>query len=150
MNELKEDLKQKVPALETVREGFKGLTFTNDETKHKKLIQYIFRRWELFLTKTYELEPAQISIEHIAPQTEVKLEHCVGSIGNLLPLGGQINNIADTKDFKSKIGLYKQSKLSTVAEFVNKYEGRTDWTEKEINERTIEIADLAFMQIWKL
>ena len=150
LKELKDDLKQKVPALETVRECFKGLTYTNDETRHKKLIQYIFRRWELFLTKTYELEPAQISIEHVAPQSEKKLAHCVGSIGNLLPLGGQINNLADTKDFKTKLKLYKQSKLSIVAEFVKKYEGRNDWTEKEINERTVEIADLAFTQIWKL
>lgn len=150
LQELKEDIKQKVPALETVRAGFKGLTYTNDETRHKKLIQYIFRRWELFLNKTHELEPAQITIEHIAPQSEKKLAHCVGSIGNLLPLGGQINNLADTKDFKAKIELYKQSKLSIVAEFVKQYEGRNDWTEKEINDRTIEIADLAFTQIWKL
>lgn len=150
LKELNDDLKQKVPALETVREGFKGLTYTNEETRHKKLIQYIFRRWELFLAKTQELEPAQISIEHVAPQFEKNLEHCVGSIGNLLPLGGQINNLADTKNFKAKVELYKKSKLSIVTEFIKKYEGRNDWTEKEINERTVEIADLAFTQIWKL
>lgn len=150
LKELKEDLKQKMPALETVKEGFKGLTYTNDETRNKKLIQYIFRRWEHFLFQTDELEPAQNSIEHIVPQSEKKLEHCVGSIGNLLPLGNQINNLADTKDFKAKIELYKDSNLSVVAEFVKKYEDRTDWTEKEINERTLEIADLAFTHIWNL
>jgi len=67
-----------------------------------------------------------------------------------LPLGGQINNLADAKDFKAKIELYKESKLSIVAEFVKKYEGRNNWTEKEINERSEEIADLAFIQIWKV
>lgn len=150
LNDLKNDLIQKVPPLETVREGFKRLTYTNDETRNKKLIQYIFRRWEQFLFQTDELEPAQNSIEHVVPQSDKKLEHCVGSIGNLLPLGGEINNLADTKDFKTKIELYKESKLSIVAEFVKKYEGRTDWTEKEINERTLEIADLAFTHIWNL
>ena len=150
LKELKEDLKQKMPALETVREGFKGLTYTNDGTRDKKLIQYIFRKWELSLSNTDELEPAQNSIEHVASQSEEKLEHCVGSIGNLLPLCGQINNLAGTKDFKAKIELYKDSNLSIVADFVKKYESRIDWTEKEINERTAEIADLAFMHIWKL
>lgn len=150
LKELKDDLKQKVPALETVREGFKGLTYTNDETRHKKLIQYIFRRWELFLAKTQELEPTLISLEHVTPQSERNLSPCVGSIGNLLPLGGQINNLADTKNFKAKIELYKKSNLLVIAEFIKKYEGRNDWTEKEINDRTVEIADLAFTQIWKL
>ncbi|MGA9111606.1 MAG: DUF262 domain-containing protein [Smithella sp.] len=37
---LKDDIKQKVPALETVREGFKALVFTNAENRHKKLIQF--------------------------------------------------------------------------------------------------------------
>lgn len=147
---LKEDLKQKVPAPETVREGFKALVFTNEETKHKKLIQYIFRRWEIFLDQTNELEPAQITIEHVAPQSDAKLAHCVGSIGNLLPLGGVINNLVNAKDFQAKIILYKQSKLSIVAEFVKKYEAKKAWTETDINDRTVEISDFAFTKIWKL
>lgn len=150
LEELKEDLKQKVPTPETVKYGFRGLIYTNDQTRHKRLIQYIFRRWELFLTKTYEVEPAEFTLEHVAPQAEKKLAHCVGSLGNLLPLGGQINNLADTKNFKDKVELYKASKLSIVAEFVKKYEDTTIWTEKEINERTEDIAELAYTQIWKL
>jgi Protein of unknown function (DUF1524). len=150
LKDLKEDLKQKVPAPETVREGFKALVFTNEETRHKKLIQYIFRRWEIFLAQTNELEPAQITIEHVAPQSDAKLTHCVGSIGNLLPLGGAINNFADTKDFQAKIVLYKQSKLSIVADFVRKFETKKEWIETDINDRTVEIADLAFTKIWKL
>lgn len=150
LRDLKEDIKQKVPTLETVREGFRKLVYTNDETRHKKLIQYIFRRLELFLSKTNELEPAQITIEHIAPQSDEKLAHCIGSVGNLLPLGGMINNLADANDFKDKIKLYKQSKLSVVIEFVKKCEIKKDWTESDINNRTIEIADLAFTKVWKL
>ena len=150
LTELKEDLKEKVPALETVREAFKALTLLNDETKHKKLIQYIFRRLEVFLTETNELEPAQITLEHIAPQSDVKLAHCVGSIGNLLPLGGIINNLADTKNFQEKIQLYKKSRLYVVSEFIKKNENKTEWTENDINERTLEIADLAFTKVWKL
>lgn len=44
ISELRNDLKQKIPALETVMNGFRNLVFTNEETRHKKLIQYIFRR----------------------------------------------------------------------------------------------------------
>jgi uncharacterized protein with ParB-like and HNH nuclease domain len=150
LRSLKEDLKEKVPALETVREGFKALVFTNDETRHKKLIQYLFRRWEICLAQTNELEPVQITVEHVAPQSDAKLASCVGSIGNLLPLSGAINNLADTKDFQAKLALYKQSKLSIVTEFVKKFETKKEWTETDINERTVEIADLAITKIWKL
>jgi uncharacterized protein with ParB-like and HNH nuclease domain len=150
LKDLREDIKQKVPALETVREGFKALVFTNEETRYKKLIQYLFRRWEIFLRKTNELEPAQITIEHVVPQSDAKLAHCVGSIGNLLPLGGTINNLADAKDFTAKIALFKQSKLSIVAEFVKRFQAKKEWSEGDINDRTVEIADLAFTKIWKL
>lgn len=150
LRDLKEDIKQKVPVLETVREGFRKLVYTNDETRHKKLIQYIFRRLELFLAKTNELEPSQITIEHVAPQSDAKLAHCTGSIGNLLPLGEAINNLADAKDFKAKIKLYKQSRLSIVADFVKKYKNTKDWTKREIDDRTVEIADFAFTKVWKL
>lgn len=150
LKELKDDIKLKVPALETVREGFKTLVFTDEETRHKKIIQYIFRRWELFLNQTNELEPVQITIEHVVPQSDTKLAECIGSIGNLLPLGTAINNLADTKDFQAKIALYKQSKLSVVSEFIKKNGNKSAWSKDDINERTIEIADLAYTMIWKL
>ena len=150
LQEMRDDIKQKIPVLETVREGFKKLIYTNDETRHKRLIQYIFRRWELYLGITNELEPAQITIEHIVPQSDKTIPDYVGSIGNLLPLGGTINNLADTKDFKTKVNLYKQSKLSIVTGFVKKNEAKTDWVVSDINDRTVEIADLAYTQIWKL
>ena len=111
--------------------------------------QYLFRRWEIFLSQTNELEPSQITIEHIAPQSKTNLGNCVSAIGNLLPLGGTINNLAQAKDFQSKIDLYKQSKLSIVADFVKKYQGQKEWLEDDINNRTLAIADLAFTKIWK-
>lgn len=147
--EVKEDIRQKLPALETVKEGFKTLAYTNDETRHKKLIQYIFRKWEIFLGKTNELEPAQITIEHIAPQSDAKLAHCIGSIGNLLPLGSTINNLADAKDFQTKVALYKQSKLTIVSEFVKAHETKKEWAEADINDRTAEIAEEAYNKVWK-
>lgn len=147
--DLKADIKQKLPPLEAVREGFKKINYTDDEAKHKKLIQYIFRRWELFISKTHELEPAQITIEHITPQSDRALGDAVGSIGNLLPLGEEINNLASAKEFKKKIKIYQQSKLAIVNEFVSKYKTNNEWTKKEVDDRTIEIADLAFTKIWK-
>lgn len=150
LNELKADIKQKLPVIETVREGFKSLVYTNDETKHKRLIQYIFRKWEIYLGQTNELEPSQITLEHIVPQSDIKLSHCVGSIGNLLPLGGAINNLADAKDFKTKINLYKQSKLLIVSDFVTKNGSKMDWTETDIINRSTEIADLAYKEVWKM
>lgn len=147
---LRDDLKQKVPSVEATREAFKKLSFTDDETRHKKLIQYIFKRWEMWLQGTNELEPSQITLEHIAPQSNEALVQCVGSIGNLLPLGGTINGLAGAEDFKSKLELYKGSRLCVVREFLSHYGECQEWGEAQINARTIEIADLGYNSIWKI
>jgi len=67
-----------------------------------------------------------------------------------LPLGEKLNSDAEADDFKAKVRSYKQSKLMVVAEFVKRYGRLEHWGEQQINNRTAEIADVAFTQIWKL
>jgi len=150
LSELKTDLMQKVPPQEAVRDGFRKLAYTTDETRHKKLVQYIFRRIELHLSKTNEIDVGTITIEHIAPESDAALADSVGLLGNLLPLGTALNNQAAADSFVKKIPLYRNSTLRVVGDFVGRYGSQTTWTEADIDNRTTELADLAFTHVWKL
>ncbi|EHL07329.1 hypothetical protein HMPREF0322_01889 [Desulfitobacterium hafniense DP7] len=147
--DLNVDLKEKLPAQNTFVENFGNLYFTNDETKHKRLIQYIFKTLESSLRKTDELEIANITLEHIIPQSTVMLSGAVGKIGNLLPLAGSINNLVDRKDFKTKMVLFEKSELRVVKEFIKENSTKDNWTEEDILQRTEKMAIMAYNNIWR-
>lgn len=99
---------------------------------------------------TNELEPDQITLEHIASQSKGNLVLSVGSIGNLLPLGQAINQLADTDNFHLKIEHYKKSELALVKEFVEKYKAKQEWIEEDVVQRINDIALLAYENIWTI
>ncbi|MCP3741446.1 DUF262 domain-containing protein [Rossellomorea sp. BNER] len=146
--DFKSTLESKLPSKEEFTKGFRKLYFTNDQTKDKKLIQYIFKKWEGHLRRTQELTTYHFTLEHIYPQTPPR--EFVGYIGNLLPLDGDINNKIDKKPFPRKIELMEPSELEVVKVFIEKYEGKVEWEEDDIKQRTKEIAVLAYDEIWSL
>jgi Protein of unknown function DUF262/Protein of unknown function (DUF1524) len=148
--DLRIDLRQKVPPQEIVRDGFKKLSYTDDETRQKKLIQYVFRRIELHLSETNEIDIGTITLEHIVPQSDSSIGDDVGLIGNLLPLGTALNNQAGEDGFEKKLKRYKDSKLHIVRDFVAKCGAKATWTKGDISNRTAALADLAYAQIWRV
>ena len=92
-----------------------------------------------------ELVPNSFTIEHILPES-VATEY-VGMIGNLLPLGEQLNNDLSNKAFKSKMTRYPESQYTTVKRFVEENKEKEEWGEKEIVERTKCIANVMYYNI---
>ncbi|MBM7691645.1 uncharacterized protein with ParB-like and HNH nuclease domain [Peribacillus deserti] len=148
LNELKEILKEKLPSFDEFTNSFKKLHFTNEETKDKKLIQYIFKKWEAYLRQTNELTVNHFTLEHIVPQSTVG--NNLGTLGNLLPLDGDLNNKIDRKPFPEKIQLMRDSELHVVQEFISKYEEKLVWEETDIEARTEMMAKTAFEEIWNV
>lgn len=68
-------------------------------------------------------------------------------IGNLLPLGEQLNNDLSNKNFKSKMTRYPESQYTTVKKFVEENKDKEEWGEKEIVERTKCIAEIMYHSI---
>ena len=123
----------------------------NEETKNKKIIQYVFNRHERHLRKTKELAIDLISLEHVAPQSIAKsMKDTYGKIGNLLPLDADINSEAGSKAFKLKINTYKKSQLKIVDQFAKKYAGLPLWDAAQIDLRTDELAQISYEKIWVL
>ncbi|CDA09269.1 DUF262 domain-containing protein [Intestinibacter bartlettii] len=154
INKLIEDLKSKIPDYDIFRLNFEKIIFTNKITKQKQLIQYIFKKMEKVSRTTDELTVNNISLEHIMPQSENK--DCVGKIGNILPLDKKINSDMGNIEFSEKIKCLEGktenegSELNVVKEFVKKYKDIDKWDEECINNRTQDLANKSYNEIWTL
>ena len=148
VTELIETLEKKRPSRESFLDKFKGLQFLNENTINKKLIQYIFTKMERKLRQNIELEPNDLSLEHITSQSDLNLSAVTkGSIGNLLPMGQEINGKANTKSFQAKKDTYKNSDYKIVESFLLNNPQST-WTEQDINRRTIQLGEMSYDVIW--
>ncbi len=148
IDRLLDTLGQKRPTQENFIDKFAKLQFINGNTSHKKLIQYIFIKFERSLRNTNEFEPSDLSIEHILSQSTSDVdEEIIGSIGNLLPLGQSLNGQANVSDFSTKKQIYQNSDYQIVQEFVSS-ETQSQWTPEHINTRTNALAIRAFTDVW--
>ncbi|WP_176140704.1 GmrSD restriction endonuclease domain-containing protein [Halobacillus salinus] len=148
LEELKGKLGAKIPPQQTFVRSFGNLWFTNEETKDKKLIQYIFFNIERHIRQTNELIPGENSLDHLNPQSNVSLPE-VGRMGNLLMVGKDLNERMGSKPFAEKKPMLKESELEVAKEFLANYDSKEEWSSQEINERTNEMAIRAYNVIWE-
>ncbi|MBD2000772.1 DUF262 domain-containing protein [Leptolyngbya sp. FACHB-541] len=138
-------LKSKLPSFDEFEVGFSSLIFTKNKTRHKKIIQYILSR---FMGKNINGLPIDykfVSIEHLLPQSRGD-EEIVGSIGNLILVDKETNNV-DLRDFDflQKISILQSKKYPIDADLL-----KSQWTEKEIKERTKSMSLKAYCELWNI
>ena len=144
INNLMTDLKEGIPDYSIFEKQFEKIVYTSAKEKDKKLVKYILKKLDTHYSSN-ELVPNSFTIEHILPES-VATEY-VGMIGNLLPLGEQLNNDLSNKNFKSKMTRYPESQYTTVKKFVEENKDKEEWGEKEIVERTKYIAEIMYHSI---
>lgn len=144
INNLITDLKEGIPDYSIFEKQFEKIVYTSAKEKDKKLVKYILKKLDTHYSSN-ELVPNSFTIEHILPES-VATEY-VGMIGNLLPLGEQLNNDLSNKNFKLKMTRYPESQYTTVKRFVEENKDREEWGEKEIVERTKCIAEIMYHSI---
>lgn len=149
INDLIARLGDRLPSETTFLEKFKKLKFTNSFTKDKKLIQYLFIKMELHTRDSNEFYPENLTLEHILSQSAGN-DNCIGAVGNLLPIGEQLNGDAGTRPFPQKINTYRNSDYRIVQTFVQENEHKTIWERQDIESRTEQIARMAFHDVWSL
>lgn len=150
LSNLTNELRSKLPSKDIFEQKFVKLWFTNAKTKDKKLIQYIFRTIEKNKRTTSELTTDMITLEHIRPQSDTAAKRYSGFIGNLLPLDGVINNLADTAVFQQKLNHFRSSELKIVEEFVNENQSANNWTESKVNARSKSLSDYSYDHVWNI
>lgn len=145
IEELRQKLKSRLPNEDKFREGFLKLKYLRNYSKDKKIIQYIFGYFESVNQVASELRPDSITLEHILPQSS-GTEDYVGAIGNLLPLGKDLNEKAGDKEISEKIEYYEKSQFSLTRQFTAKHPSQ--WGKKEIIDRTVELAQECYSSMW--
>lgn len=150
ITELISSLNERKPTKENFIEKFSKLQFMNNNTANKKLIQYIFIKMERNYRGTGEFEPQDLSLEHILSQSGSGVaSEIIGSIGNLLPMGQQINGRANTADFNRKKIIYEESDYKVVENFLID-NTQNEWNVANIQLRTNQLAELAYDTLWSL
>lgn len=148
INQLLMFYREKEPSIELFKQKFADLKFTNQYTRDKKLIQYIFSKIENSFRHTDELSINNISLEHIDPQSNSNGNY--GWLGNLLPLDKLLNEQCGDKNYIDKLNIYSQSDLKLVQEFLNKYKIETIWDKSNQDKWFDYLTDLAYNRTWKL
>lgn len=145
IDELVQKLKRRLPTSESFKDKLVKLSFTNDNVSQKKLIQYLFIRLERD-TSSAEFEPKDLTIEHIMPQASGNT--MAGLLGNLIPLGSKLNELADTCSFDQKLNIYANSDFETVKRLISLKTYDKGWNEQEINEWGAELARWSVEVFW--
>lgn len=147
LTELKKKLKDKLPHYLEFESNFVGLGYTKVMAKQKKLVQYVLAKLDHYHTSGIPIDYEQMSIEHLAPQSQsIKSQH-VGNIGNLLLCEKSFNsNVLKDKDFDAK----KSALLSSQIALDKPIRDAAEWTAKEVAGRARYLSQIAFEKVWKI
>ena len=152
--ELKTAMARVIPTDTAFKDAFKTASVSK---------QYLARYYLMTLEKTANGEPnpelipnadtSAVNLEHVLPKTlsalwsfapdEHKAYH--KRLGNLAIMGSRLNSEIGNSDFETKKPYYEDSDFSLTKEIAEK----AQWTQTEINERQIQLAELA-VDTWKI
>ena len=148
LNELKRKLKDKLPPYEEFVANFSLLSFTDEFTKQKRLIQYVLSKIDRKHSGGVAVDYDQMTIEHITPQSDSSVSReVIGNVGNLLLCESNFNsNQLAAKSFPEKKKLLAKSGIKLDPPLKDS----TKWKEAEIASRAAWMAKVAFTKVWKM
>jgi len=91
-----------------------------------------------------------MTIEHLKPQSSIGqsgvTDHLIGQIGNLLLVPEALNAKLKDKSFKEKRRILIENNFNLPDEIKN----AADWDEPQIQNRTADLAKMAYTKTWHL
>ncbi len=151
VKELKDALISKLPTYEEFLANFSKLKYIDNYRKDKKIIQYTMESYNSHYDKSgvpinYDL----MTIEHIYPQNPDDpigdINEFVGTVGNLIFVDEHTNNKLGNKKFSEKKKILEKSNI-----FCDEYLlSSSEWTSKEIEKRTEDIAKKIYNEVFKI
>jgi len=129
--------------------GFEQIIHTKNNSSQKSLVQYILRKVAIHESQPFIGETDDLTIEHLLPQSSVKVgenERLIGQLGNLVLVDSKTNEMLSTNDFKHKKVILKDRgyKIPDLLESVDELD------EKVIGLNTRRLSELARDKIWKV
>lgn len=143
IEEFVDKLASKLPTKEVFVGKFEGLKYSDNYSSQKREVQYVVTKLFALMFPAVAINPSEMSIEHIEPQSSKSMtDSQVASIGNLWFLKTAFNNELGNAPANAKLKKYKDSQLpcdETLLKALN-------WTATEIELRTKELAE----NFWKV
>ena len=133
IDEIAEKFKSKLPQDQELERKFLLLRYSEEHPLHKRNVQYVLFKLFSEIAPGTPVNMKEMSIEHIAAQSQKGKfsSEDIASIGNLLYMGAQSNNVLSSRDPKDKLRSYRSIQLP-CDEIIK---DATDWTSAQINER---------------
>jgi hypothetical protein len=120
-----------------------NLRFSEDETKDKRLVQYVLRELHEFLVVGVPTDHSKCNIEHLHPHSSG--DPWSASIGNLLWVDEELNQLLGTLPFAGKQKLLaSRAGVLDVADIITAEE----WGSKEVEERARRLAKIGYDKVW--
>jgi len=150
INELIQKLRDRRPGYREFEANFRDILCSEKYTKRKALVQYILGRFANRFTRSVSIEWERMTVEHLAnqsirPGSSLKDED-VARIGNLLLVSEELNEDLKSKPFPEKMKILRGSNMY-LDDYLSKQQ---NWGRKQIEERTDDLAKIAYNDIWAL
>jgi hypothetical protein len=150
LNDLRDKLAKRQPDRDQFIAAFRErFAFTDDNTRDKKLVQYVLKCFLRHDHPTTGLNT--LTIEHLMSQDKIgngETIETVGSLGNLMLVNEKLNGKLANLDFasKQKVLSSPEGKAYDIGGVLD----QRDWTAKEIANRAERLAERAYDVVWKL
>lgn len=131
-------LHARLPSKEIFIQRFSTLRYSDQHLGDKRLIQYALIKLFQHLAPSISVDPSQMSIEHIEPQSSKAIDTAVTStIGNLWYLNTQFNNSLGNMEVAQKLVKYRVASLPCDEQLKN----AVIWNAESIQSRTVHLAE---------
>jgi hypothetical protein len=159
-SDLEKELIGESPSQAVFMESFAELSHKDTEDG-RRLTKYILSTFDAYYRKTDEqaIDFNAVNIEHVLPRnphsawnlSKQEIKSYINRLGNLTLLSKRLNSKAQNSPLSEKMVELKKSELPITRELVDFIEScGHQWTEREIDERQQQMANLAFNYIWAL
>jgi hypothetical protein len=149
LEDFRSKMRDRVPEKGEFVSNFQAVAYMSSSTKQKALVQYLLKRFDEHGRQTAApVDYMQMSIEHIYPESAAEDESTdfAGLLGNLILIPKDLNSKIGNKDFKFKRGAFAKAGIPMDILLTESKE----WGKKEVEERTRELAELAYEKVFKL
>jgi uncharacterized protein with ParB-like and HNH nuclease domain len=143
-------LRDRRPSFDEFVPYFRELKASEVYAKQKKIVQYILARMSREMRPQVPLDPAKMTIEHLANQSHIPTGLTpaeVAEIGNLVWVPDTLQAKLGVKPVEEKIRILKDNNV-WLDDFLSAHRGA--WTAKTIRARTDKLARDSFDAVWKL
>jgi tetratricopeptide (TPR) repeat protein len=144
IDELVKKLQLKIPTKEPFLKKFSELNYSDTFPSEKRLVQFALNKLMEHIAPSVALDPAAMSIEHIAAQSDVAFpSEIIASIGNLWILNTRFNNSLDNMPVKKKLTEYRNADMPSDAVLKES----EDWTAEVVQKRSLHLAELMWVAV---